>query len=259
MPPLFGPMVTAEKIENQPPRPLLAREVVRPALEEVKLHVHAPRPGLAQARIGGPVPSGQPLLFGVFQQPLEGLTEIASLRLRLTFAFVRHSGESQNPFSALSLAFRPDALSPDRGRFGRRHINSPHPFRIRARRSFPRAGVKSENENKNHIMDSGFRRNDGGFPTSRGFFNNPPQGGKGDAPAEEGGFSTTPGKERLLRMRNASVRNSSLLARNRPPRPHPHLPALSTPPPICREDRRGSPRCAGPRAGRGRRSRLPFR
>ncbi len=89
----------------------------------------------------------------------------------------RHSGESRNPFSPLSLAFRPAALSPDRRRYGHRHIYPPHPFRIRARRSLPRAGIKCENESKNHKMDSGFRRNDGGFPASRGFFNRPPQGG----------------------------------------------------------------------------------
>ncbi len=74
----------------------------------------------------------------------------------------RHSGESRNPFSPLSLAFRPAVLSPGRGRYGRRHVYPPHPFRIRARRSLPRVRIKCENESKNHKMDSGFRRNDGG-------------------------------------------------------------------------------------------------
>ena len=63
--------------------------------------------------------------------------------------------------SIFAFAFRPDALSPGRGRYGRRHIYPPHPFRIRARRSLPRVGIKCENESKNHKMDSGFRRNDG--------------------------------------------------------------------------------------------------
>ena len=92
----------------------------------------------------------------------------------MTFAFARHSGESRNPFSLLSLALHPDILSPERGRYGRRHIYPPHPFRIRAWRSLPRVGIKCENESKNHKMDSGFRRNDGGFP-HRGTFSSAPK------------------------------------------------------------------------------------
>ena len=99
---------------------------------------------------------------GFFNGLLSGGKKYPSLCLGLTFASARHSGESRNPFSPLSLAFRPDLLSPNRGRYGRRHIYPPHPFRIWARRSLPRVGVKCENESKNHKMDSGFRRNDGG-------------------------------------------------------------------------------------------------
>ena len=105
--------------------------------------------------------------------PLVGVVEKASLRLGLTFAFVRHSGESRNPFLPFSSALRPDILAPSRRRYGRRHIYPPHPFRIRARRALPRVGIKCKNESKNHKMDSGFRRNDGGFPALRGFFNSP--------------------------------------------------------------------------------------
>ena len=68
---------------------------------------------------------------------------------------------SRNPFSPLSLAFRPDVLAPGRGRYGCRHIYPPHPFRTLARRALPRVGIKCKNESKNHKMDSGFRRNDG--------------------------------------------------------------------------------------------------
>ena len=83
-----------------------------------------------------------------------GVVEKASLRLGLTFAFARHSGESRNPFSPLSLALRPDVLAPGRGRYGRRHIYPPHPFRTRVRRALPRVGIKCKNESKNHKMDS---------------------------------------------------------------------------------------------------------
>ena len=121
-----------------------------------------------------PLPHRRPYRGG--KPDPQGAVEKASLRLGLTFAFVRHSGESRNPFSPLSLVFRPAVLSPERGRYGHRHIYPPHPFRIRARHSLPRVGMKRENENKNHKMDSGFRRNDGGFPASRDFFNSPSRG-----------------------------------------------------------------------------------
>ncbi len=88
----------------------------------------------------------------------------------------RHSGESRNPFSPLSLALRLDVLVPGRGRYGHRHMYPPYPFRTRARRPLPRVGIKCKNEGKNHKMDSGFRRNDGGCPALRGFFNNPEEG-----------------------------------------------------------------------------------
>ena len=115
----------------------------------------------------------------------EGAAEKASLRLGLTFVFVRHSGVGadqggrvrRNPFLPLSLALHPDILAPGRGGYGHRHIYPPHPFRTRVRRSLPRVGIKCKNESKNHKMDSGFRRNDGGFPASRGFLNNPLKGG----------------------------------------------------------------------------------
>ena len=94
--------------------------------------------------------------------PLSGAVKKVSLRLGLSFAFVRHSGESRNPFSSLSLAFCRTSSLPT-GEDMDAAMYPPHPFRIRARRSLPRVGIKCENESKNHKMDSGFRRNDGGL------------------------------------------------------------------------------------------------
>ena len=101
--------------------------------------------------------------------------------LRLCSSFRR------KPESILTLPFalRPDVLAPGRGGYGRRHIYRPHPFRIRARRALPQAGSKCGNESKNQKMDSVEpsligrlrHRNDGGFSTSGGFFNNPLKGG----------------------------------------------------------------------------------
>ena len=47
-----------------------------------------------------------------------------------------------------------DGVEPDRGRYGRRRIYPPHPFRIRARRALRRVGIRCGNEWKSHKMDS---------------------------------------------------------------------------------------------------------
>ena len=72
----------------------------------------------------------------------------------------RHSGESRNPFSPMSLAFRPDVLVPGWGRCGRRHICPPHPFRTRTRRLSRELESNAKTKVKTHKMDSGFRRYD---------------------------------------------------------------------------------------------------
>ena len=153
-----------------------------------------------------------------------GSLKKSTFRLRLTFAFARHSGESRNPFLPLSLSLRPDVLASGRGRYGRRHIYPLHPFRIRAQRALQRVGIKCENENKNHKMDSGFRRNDGGFPASRGFstasyqwaFLPPPHRGASLLPPCQGGR----GVGFVGRDRSRPVRGSPS-SRASAPNPHP--------------------------------------
>ena len=138
-----------------------------------------------QITLAGATPCGRPFLCSFFlatrsSSPL-GAVEKASLRLGLTFAFARHSGESRNPFSPLSLALRPYVLAPGRGRYGCRLIYPPHRFRTRARRSLPRVGIKSKNESNNQKWIPASAGMTVVF-ASRGFFNSPPwEGVKLDA------------------------------------------------------------------------------